>query len=217
MLFRDLMIDVAQARIFINRWSSLELTLEEFTRMLEESCDWHNIPIDTLKTVAYFESGYPERYAVLRRGAAKQNPYRSDFSRPGSVFVGPFQEGNVYLAGVKQNKSHPLYRSITLPTSIKQASLGLQLYLMIAEKVRLGGMQWRGVGSMSHVPVNPGTIYSLHVRPLAAFKWYAKRTDFDVRLPTNIYDGQSDAATAYFQRTNVSSLRPVSKATGTFF
>lgn len=213
----DLFIDVGAARSFIGRWSSLELSLGEFTKMLEESVEWHNIPISVLKTVAHFESGWPASTAVLRRGGPRENPYRSNFKRPGSVFVGPFQEGDVYLAGVKENKAHALYRTIALPSTIDRASLGLQLYLMIAEKVRLAGMQWRGVGSIAHAPANAGTIYSLHVRPLAAFKWYAKRTDFDVKLPTNIYSGQSAAVTKYFSASNVSSLQPMRVASETAF
>lgn len=213
MNLRDLKINFAAAKTFVARWSSFELTLSQFTQMLEESVSWHNIDIDVLKTVAHFESGYPQAMVTLARGRKPENPYRSNFRRPGSVFVGPFQEGDVYLAGVKQNKSSEYYSWLTLASKTENLSLGVQLYLMVAEKVRLSHMQWRGVGSIGHTPVNPGVVYSLHVRPLAAFKFYAARDAFNVRLPYSVYRGQSDAVTTYFANTNVNALDVVARAT----
>lgn len=212
MKLNDLRIDFNAAKSFLHRWSSYELSLDDFTKMLEESVDWHNIPIDVLKTVAYFESGYPQSSVVVARGRKPENPYKSDFRRPGSVFVGPFQEGDVYLAGVKEYKDTPYYQWLTLASKVEKLSLGTQLYIMIAEKVRLAHFSWRGVGDIGHVPLNAGVIYSLHVRPLAAFKFYASRDNFDVRLPQKIYSGQSDAVTAYFSRANVSSLSSIQDA-----
>lgn len=215
MYLRDLKINFQAAKAFVARWSSFELNLAQFTQMLEESVAWHNIDIDVLKTVAHFESGYPQKSVTLVRRGEPENPYRSNFRRPGSVFVGPFQEGDVYLAGVKEHKSSKFYNWLTLGNKTESLSLGVQLYLMIAEKVRLSEMNWRGVGSIGHVPVNPGVIYSLHVRPLAAFKFYASRDSFNVRLPSSVYRGQSDAVTTYFASTNINALEKVDKATTT--
>lgn len=212
MYLRDLKINFEAAKLFVARWSSFELTLSQFTQMLEESASWHNINIDVLKTVAHFESGYPQVTATLSRGRKPENPYRSNFRRPGSVFVGPFQEGDVYLAGVKEHKRTKFYNWLTIGSKTEQLSLGVQLYLMIAEKVRLSEMQWKDVGSIGHVPMNPGVIYSLHVRPLAAFKFYADRDTFDVRLPFTVYRGQSDSVTKYFASTNINALDSVTKA-----
>lgn len=209
----DLQINFKAAKEFIRRWSTFELNLADFTKMLEESTTWHNIDIDVLKTVAYFESGYPQATVTLARGRKPENPYRSNFRRPGSVFVGPFQEGDVYLAGVRENKSSKFYNWLTLAAKTESLSLGVQLYLMVAEKVRLSEMQWRGVGSIGHTPLNAGVIYSLHVRPLAVFKFYATRDNFNVLLPRSVYSGQSDAVTTYFARTNINALDTIDKAT----
>lgn len=208
----DLRIDFEAAKVFVRRWSSFELSLTKFTEMLEESTTWHNIPIDVLKTIAYFESGYPQEKVTIRRGEKPENPYRSDFRRPGSVFVGPFQEGDVYLAGVKEFKSTPYYKWLTLANRTEDLSLGVQLYLMIAEKVRLSHFKWRGVGTIDHVPMNAGVIYSMHVRPLAAFKFFASTINFDQRLPKNIYAGQSKAVDQYFRAQNVSTLGTIPHA-----
>lgn len=209
----DLNINFNAAKIFLRRWSSFELSLEMFTEMLEESTSWHNIPIDVLKTVAYFESGYPQKSVVLYKGGKPENPYRSNFRRKGSVFVGPFQEGDVYLAGVKEFKDSEYYKWLTLSSKTENLSLGTQLYIMIAEKVRLAHFSWRGVGSISHVPMNAGVIYSLHVRPLAAFKFYAGTSNFNQKLPAKIYAGQSAAVDSYFRAQPVSSLGVIGKAT----
>lgn len=208
----DLSIDFEAAKSFLRRWSSFELSLDKFTEMLEESTTWHNIPIEVLKTVAHFESGYPQEKVTLRRGGKPENPYRSNFRRPGSVFVGPFQEGDVYLAGVKEHKSTPYYKWLALATRTEDLSLGTQLYIMIAEKVRLSHFSWRGVGTIEHVPMNAGVIYAMHVRPLAAFKFYANTSNFNQKLPKNIYAGQSDAVDKYFRAQNVSNLGTVSRA-----
>lgn len=208
----DLRIDFDAAKVFLRRWSTFELSLTKFTEMLEESTTWHNIPIDVLKTVAHFESGYPQEKVTVRRGGKPENPYRSNFRRTGSVFVGPFQEGDVYLAGVKEFKSTPYYKWLTLASRTEDLSLGTQLYLMIAEKVRLSHFNWKGVGTIDHVPMNAGVIYSLHVRPLAAFKFYASTSDFNQKLPKKIYAGQSNAVDQYFKAQNVSSLDTVPRA-----
>lgn len=212
MKLNDLTIDFEAAKAFLRRWSSFELSLDQFTEMLEESTKWHNIPIDVLKTVAFFESGYPQKSVVVSRGRKPENPYRSNFRRPGSVFVGPFQEGDVYLAGVKEFKKTEYYSWLTLANKTEDLSLGTQLYLMIAEKVRLSHFSWKGVGTIGHVPVNAGVIYSLHVRPLAAFKFYASQRDFDVKLPAKIYAGQSRAVDQYFKTQTISSLGSVHAA-----
>lgn len=212
MKLSDLKIDFPAAKAFLRRWSSFELSLDDFTKMLEESTSWHNIPIDVLKTVAFFESGYPAPTVVVRRGGKPENPYRSNFRRPGSVFVGPFQEGDVYLAGVKEFKGSDYYSWLTLASSTEQLSLGTQLYLMIAEKVRLSHMTWKGVGSIGHAPMNAGVIYSLHVRPLAAFKFFASTKNFNQKLPNRIYAGQSAMVDSYFKSTTVNSLNVVPRA-----
>lgn len=209
----DLSIDFEAAKVFLRRWSSFELSLDMFTEMLEESTSWHNIPIDVLKTVAYFESGYPQKSVVLVKGGKAENPYRSNFRRKGSVFVGPFQEGDVYLAGVKEFKNSEYYKWLSLSSKTENLSLGTQLYIMIAEKVRLAHFTWRGVGSISHVPMNAGVIYSLHVRPLAAFKFYAGTSNFSQKLPAKIYAGQSAAVDSYFRAQPISALGVVNKAT----
>lgn len=202
----DLSIDFEAAKVFLRRWSSFELSLGKFTEMLEESTTWHNIPIDVLKTVAHFESGYPQEKVTLRRGGKPENPYRSDFRRSGSVFVGPFQEGDVYLAGVKEHKSTPYYKWLKLADRTEDLSLGTQLYIMVAEKVRLSHFSWKGVGTVSHVPMNAGVIYAMHVRPLAAFKFYAGISNFNQKLPKKIYAGQSAAVDTYFRTQTISNL-----------
>lgn len=212
MKLSDLKIDFPAAKNFLRRWASFELSLDDFTKMLEESTLWHNIPIEVLKTIAHFESGYPAPTAVVRRGGKPENPYRSNFRRPGSVFVGPFQEGDVYLAGVKEFKGSEYYSWLTLASSTEKLSLGTQLYIMIAEKVRLSHMNWKGVGSIGHAPMNAGVIYSLHVRPLAAFKFYASTNNFNQKLPNKIYAGQSNLVDSYFRTTTVNSLGIVPKA-----
>ena len=218
MKLSDLKIDFQAAKAFLRRWSSFELSLDDFTKMLEESTSWHNIPIDVLKTVAHFESGYPAPTVVLRRGGKPENPYRSNFRRPGSVFVGPFQEGDVYLAGVKEFKGSEYYSWLTLASSTEKLSLGTQLYIMIAEKVRLSHMNWSGVGSIGHAPMNAGVIYALHVRPLAAFKFFAGTNNFNQKLPNRIYAGQSKLVDSYFRTTVVNSLDvvPHAQQTGYF-
>lgn len=210
----DLKIDFEQAKEFVRRWASFELSLEQFTAMLEESTRWHNIPLDVLKSIAHFESGYPQRAVTVSRSRGSENPYRSNFRRPGSVFVGPFQEGDVYLAGVKEHKNSPYYSWLSLADKTEKLSLGVQLYIMIAEKVRLSQFSWRGVGIIKHAPMNAGVIYSLHVRPLAAFRWYAGIVNFNVRLPSKIFSGQSQAVDSYFKRSNVSALGVVPQAVG---
>lgn len=201
MILSDLRIDFNAAASFIKKWNQTKLDVNDFSEMLEESASWHNIPVSVLKTVAFFECGYPSTKV-----------YDSSLRRRGSVFVGPFQEGSVYLAGVNENKDTVYYRWLTLAPKTEQLSLGAQLYLMVAEKVRLAHMRWAEVGSIGHAPLNAGVIYSLHVRPLKAFRYYASRKNFDSRLPSEIYAGQSSAVTSYFSRVNVSAMDIVQKA-----
>lgn len=212
MKLSDLKIDFQAAKDFLRSWSSFELSLNDFTKMLEESTSWHNIPITVLKTIAHFESGYPAATATLHKGGKPENPYRSNFRRPGSVFVGPFQEGDVYLAGVKEFKRSEYYSWLTLASSTEKLSLGTQLYIMIAEKVRLSHMNWKGVGNIGHVPMNAGVIYALHVRPLAAFKFFARTNNFNQKVPNRIYAGQSELVDSYFRTTTINSLDVVPRA-----
>lgn len=210
MKFRDFVIDFDNAKSFIDRWSSFELTLEQFTQMLEESTVWHNVPIDILKTVAHFESGYPSRYAAMR---GKVNPYRSNFRRPGSVFMGPFQEGDQYLAGIREQRRTKYYSWLTIPASTAQTSLGKQLYFMLAEKHRESHRRDGGY-TMLDAPLNAGTLYALHVRPAPARRFLSNPGNWDKPIPQNVWSGQSSTVTAYYRATPANSFNVVRAAVG---
>lgn len=137
MLYKDLEIDERNARTFITRWSSTELSLSEFTRMLEESLTWHNVPLDILKQVVSFECGYPiEQYPAATVDGSR-NPYRVMFAaKSNSTYKGPFQmhPGRGFWTQTVLDRGSKGYKTITLPASYSNASLGQLLYAMIANQ-----------------------------------------------------------------------------------
>lgn len=137
MLYKDLQIDERKARTFIARWSSTELSMPEFTQMLEESLTWHNVPLDILKQVVSFECGYPiERYPEATIDG-NRNPYRVMFAaKSNSTYRGPFQmhPGQGFWAQTVSDRGRKGYKTITLPASYNNASLGQLLYAMIASQ-----------------------------------------------------------------------------------
>lgn len=137
MLYKDLQIDERNAQTFLARWSSTELSLSEFTRMLEESLTWHNVPLDILKQVVSFECGYPiERYPEATVDG-NRNPYRVMFAaKSNSTYKGPFQmhPGRGFWAQTVMDRGHKGYKTITLPASYSNASLGQLLYAMVASQ-----------------------------------------------------------------------------------
>lgn len=199
MKFSDVRIDVAKAKDFINRWSSFELSVDEFTQMLEESASWHNIPLAVIKQVVKFECGYPKP----TWGRNKVNPYRSDFSSSPS-FVGPFQMSNTYLAGVRQNQGNELYRGLEIPSDIRKCSLGQQFYFSIADKIRLA-RQKIGGKTFEHAPLNVATIYGLHLRPELLAKILRSTSNFQIRMPARVYSGQSAEVDQYFKRVTIAN------------
>lgn len=203
--FEDIVIDPKAVKIFLDRWSSFDLSLEDFTKMLVDSTNWHNIPLAIIQTVVKFECGYPNRFYSDRKG--KRNPYSSRFNAS-PTFVGPFQESNLYLAGVKQNAKNDLYVDIKLPDDIKQCTLGLQLYIMIADKVRLSRMKVKGK-TFGHAPCNAATLYGLHLRPEMLAAILRKTVDFSITMPSRVYAGQSDLVNSYFNVTKISSAQPL--------
>lgn len=203
MKFSDVTIDVARAKSFMSRWSSFDLTLEQFTAMLGEASSWCNIPLSVIMTVTKFECGYPNR----TWGRNKVNPYSSTFHASPS-FVGPFQTSNTYLKGVRQNQSHELYRGMEIPSDITKCSLGQQFYFSIADKIRLSGTKVKGK-TFGHAPLNAATIYGLHLRPELLASILRTTSNFNVRMPARVYSGQSDEVTAYFKSSTIASARPI--------
>lgn len=137
MLYKDLQIDENNALIFIERWSSTELSVGEFTRMLEESLSWHNVPLDILKQVVSFECGYPIAQYPSATVDGNRNPYRVMFSaKSNSSYKGPFQmhPGRGFWAQTVMDRGRKGYKKVTLPASYSNASLGQLLYAMIANQ-----------------------------------------------------------------------------------
>lgn len=137
MLYKDLQIDERNARTFIERWSSTELSLSEFTQMLDESLTWHNVPLDILKQVVSFECGYPIEQYPEATVDGNRNPYRVMFAaKSNSTYKGPFQmhPGRGFWAQTVLDRGRKGYKTITLPASYSNASLGQLLYAMIASQ-----------------------------------------------------------------------------------
>lgn len=137
MLYKDLTIDEPVARKFIARWSSTELPLAEFTQMLEESTAWHNVSLDVLKQVVKFECGYPNASYPGATVDGNRNPYRVVFSaKDNSIYKGPFQmhPGAGFWSQTILDRGQRGYKTITLPASYSNASLGQLLYAMIANQ-----------------------------------------------------------------------------------
>lgn len=203
MRFSDVTIDVAKAKAFMSRWSSFDLTLEQFTAMLGEASTWCNIPLSVIMTVVKFECGYPNRYF----GRNKANPYSSTFHSSPS-FVGPFQMSNTYLKGVRQNQGNELYRGMEIPNDIKSCTLGQQFYFSIADKIRLARMKVKGK-DFGHAPLNAATIYGLHLRPELLASILRTTSNFNIRMPARVYSGQSDEVTSYFRNTTIAVAAPL--------
>lgn len=203
MRFYDVTVDVVKAKAFISRWSSFDLSLEQFTAMLGEASTWCNIPLSVIMTVVKFECGYPNR----TYGKKKVNPYSSKFhSSP--TFVGPFQMSNVYLAAIRENQGNELYRGMEIPSDITKCSLGQQFYFAFADKVRLSRMKVSGK-TFSHAPLNAATIYGLHLRPELLASILRTTSNFNVRMPARVYQGQSDEVTSYFKNTTIAAAAPI--------
>lgn len=199
MKFSNATIDVAKAKSFMSRWSSFDLTLEQFTAMLGEASSWCNIPLSVIMTVVKFECGFPNRTF----GRNKVNPYSSTFhSSP--TFVGPFQMSNTYLAGVRENQGNELYRGMEIPSDITKCSLGQQFYFSLADKVRLSRMKVKGV-TFQHAPLNAATIYGLHLRPELLASILRQTSNFNIRMPARVYSGQSAEVTSYFKNTTIAT------------
>lgn len=203
MNFSEVTVDVARAKSFMSRWSSFDLTLEQFTAMLGEASSWCNIPLSVIMTVVKFECGYPNR----TYGRNKVNPYSSTFHASPS-FVGPFQMSNTYLKGVRQNQGNELYRGMEIPSDITKCSLGQQFYFSLADKIRLSRMKVKGK-DFGHAPVNAATIYGLHLRPELLASILRTTSNFNVKMPVRVYSGQSAEVTSYFKNTTIASARPV--------
>lgn len=203
MRFSDAVIDVARAKAFMSRWSSFDLTLEQFTAMLGEASTWCNIPLSVIMTVVKFECGYPNR----TYGRNKVNPYSSKFHSSPS-FVGPFQMSNTYLAGVRQNQDNELYRGMEIPSDITKCSLGQQFYFSLADKIRLSRMKVKG-RSFGHAPLNAATIYGLHLRPELLASILRTTSNFNIKMPSRVYSGQSNEVTSYFKQTTISDAQPI--------
>lgn len=203
MRFSDAVIDVANAKAFMSRWSSFDLTLEQFTAMLGEASSWCNIPLSVIMTVVKFECGYPNRTF----GRNKVNPYSSKFHSSPS-FVGPFQMSNTYLAGVRQNQGNDLYRGMEIPSDITKCSLGQQFYFSLADKIRLSRMKVKG-RDFSHAPLNAATIYGLHLRPELLASILRSTSNFNVKMPARVYSGQSNEVTSYFKQSTISNAQPI--------
>lgn len=203
MRFSDAVIDVANAKAFMSRWSSFDLTLEQFTAMLGEASSWCNIPLSVIMTVIKFECGYPNRYY----GRNKVNPYSSKFHSSPS-FVGPFQMSNTYLSGIRENQGHELYRGMEIPSDITKCSLGQQFYFSLADKIRLSRMKVKG-RDFGHAPLNAATIYGLHLRPELLASILRTTSNFNIKMPARVYSGQSNEVTSYFKQSTISNAQPI--------
>lgn len=199
MRFSDANIDVAQAKVFMSRWSSFDLSLEQFTAMLGEMSMWCNIPISVLYQFAKFECGFPKRYYP----GTKKNQYSSTFY-VSKTFRGPFQMSNEYLAGVRQFQSNELYRGMEIPGDITQCSLGQMLYFTVADKIRLS-RQKVGGKTFGHAPLNAATMYGLHLRPGVLAPILRRTFNFNIKMPYRVYKGQSDEVNQYFKTTTIAS------------
>lgn len=218
MLYKDLTIDEPKARKFISRWSSTELSLEEFTQMLEESTAWHNVPIDILKQVVKFECGYPiARYPAATEDG-NRNPYRVKFSaKSNSIYKGPFQmhPGVGFWNQTVLDRGKRGYKTITLPTSYFDASIGQLLYAMIANQYVRSQDRVMNDGN---IVLDAPSFYFVHMwSAFTAGPVLAKAIKSGNRkYPARLFKNQSADARAFFASARMQHPSDVQGSSGYF-
>lgn len=218
MLYKDLTIDEPNARKFIARWSSTELSLSEFTKMLEESTAWHNVPVDILKQVVKFECGYPiERYPEATVDG-NRNPYRVNFSaKNNSTYKGPFQmhPGVGFWQQTVLDRGKRGYKTITLPASYYNATLGQLLYAMITNQYVRSKDKIMNNGN---IVLDAPSFYFVHMwSAFTAGPSLTKAIKTGSRkYPARLFRNQSPAARAFFASARMQHPSDVQQSSAYF-
>lgn len=209
MLYKELQIDERNARTFLERWSSTELSVSEFTRMLEESLTWHNVPLDILKQVVSFECGYPIAQYPSATVDGNRNPYRVMFSaKSNPSYKGPFQmhPGRGFWAQTVLDRGQKGYKTITLPTSYNDATIGQLLYAMIASQYVRSTAK---VMNRGELVLDAPSFYFVHMwsaytaGPAMTRALQSGSTAF----PRRLFSNQSQKAQAFFANAKLQNPR----------